>query len=257
MGQKGATWQKLRYLAGIAVDLVFPPLCASCKSVGELLCSRCMQAIEWLVEPICYKCGRPQESFSTNACYICSELPLPLKQMRTAVFYTGSVATVIKQFKYEGYFGLDKPLADLMIEAWPRWKQPVDLVVPIPLHPARQRERGYNQSELLARRLAKHLDRQVGTAAIKRVRPTRPQVGLTLVERRENVNNAFAAEPELVKGKEILLIDDVRTTGATLIAATDVLLAAGAKSVSAYCLAAAGKDFLDHTREDSRIYDPI
>jgi ComF family protein len=162
---------------------------------------------------------------------------LPLQQIRAATFYGGPVAEVLKQFKYGGYFGLAQPLGNLMLAAWPRWQRPVDLVVPIPLHAARQRERGYNQSELLARFLERHLDWQVETAALKRSRRTRPQVGLNNVERRANVQGAFIADPALVRGRQILLIDDVHTTGATLVAAAEVLLAAGAKLVSAYCLA--------------------
>jgi ComF family protein len=149
------------------------------------------------------------------------------------------VAEVIKQFKYEGYFGLARPLGELMLAAMPRWNRPVDLVAPIPLHPARLRDRGFNQSELLARFLARRFSWPVETAALLRIRRTRPQVGLSTAERRANVMGAFLAEPALVNGKHILLVDDVRTTGATLAAAAGVLLAAGAKSVSAYCLAEA------------------
>jgi ComF family protein len=237
-GQKGATWQKLRYLAGVLADVVFPPVCAGCKAVGELFCSRCREEIEWALEPVCFICGRPRQN--KEICHLCRGEPLPLKQMRTAVFYAGPVAEAVQAFKYEGYFALAKPLAELMAAAWPRWEQPVDVVIPVPLHAARQRERGYNQSELLARVLERRLNWQVETAALKRVRRTRPQVGLNRVERQENVYGAFIAEPALVEGKDILLIDDVRTTGATLSAAADVLLAAGARSVSGYCLAGAG-----------------
>jgi ComF family protein len=167
-----------------------------------------------------------------------------LEQIRTAVFYLGPAAEVIKQFKYEGYFGLARPLGELMLDGWPGWQRTVDLVIPVPLHAARQRERGYNQSELLARFLARQLGWRVETAALKRVRRTRPQVGLNMVERRANVSGAFIAEPSLVKGKQILLIDDVRTTGATLVASAEVLLAAGANAVSAYCLAEADSTIL-------------
>lgn len=193
------------------------------------------------MEPVCPQCGRSQSAV-TDKCYACSQEPIPLRQIRTAAFYDGPLAEVVKQFKYEGYFGLAQPLAELMLTAWPRWEQPVDLVVPIPLHAARYRERGYNQSELLARVLERRLDWRVEPAALKRVRRTRPQVGLNMVERQANVSGAFVAEATLVEGKEILLIDDVRTTGATLVSAAEVLLAAGAKAVSAYCLAGAGSD---------------
>jgi ComF family protein len=172
-------------------------------------------------------------------CWVCRNNPLPLQLIRTAVLYNGPVADTIKKFKYQGYFALAQPLAHLMLSAWPGWQHPVDVVVPVPLHAARQRERGYNQSELLAQVLGRDLKWQIELAALKRVRRTRPQVGLNSVERQANVRGAFVTEPNLVEGRRILLIDDVHTTGATLGAAADVLLAAGAKSVSAYCLAGA------------------
>jgi ComF family protein len=243
-GQKNATWrQRVRYLAGILVDVVFPPVCASCKSLGGLLCSQCESEIMWVEEPICYSCGRPQIT-STNTCSDCHQRPLPLNQIRTATFYLNPIAEVIKQFKYEGYFGLAQPLGELMLAAWPRWQHPIDLAISVPLHAARQRERGYNQSELLARFLARHLDWCVETAALKRIRRTRPQVGLNMTERLANVRGAFVSDSTLVEGKQILLIDDVRTTGSTLVAAAEVLLAAGAQSVSAYCLAEADSTVL-------------
>lgn len=242
---EGATWrQKFRSLTGTVVDVIFPPVCASCKSVGELLCSACREKIVWVREPVCDKCGRSL-SFSSEECLSCLQEPLSLHQIRTATFYEGPVADTIKKFKYEGFFALAQPLAALMLAAWPLWQTPVDLVIPIPLHAARQRERGYNQSEMLARIMEQDLGWRVEPAALKRVRRTRPQVGLNSAERQANVQGAFVTDPTLIEGKQLLLIDDVRTTGATLVAAADILLAAGAASVSAYCLAGAGdgKDF--------------
>ena len=191
------------------------------------------------MEPICSRCGRSQ-SRPIRECWTCHNNPLPLQLVRTATFYEGPVADTIKKFKYEGYFALARPLGSFMLAAWPRWQHPVDVVVPVPLHAARQRERGYNQSELLAQVMARDLKWQVEPAALKRVRRTRPQIGLDSAERQANVRGAFETEPAFVEGKRILLIDDVHTTGATLGAAADALLAVGAKSVSAYCLASAG-----------------
>lgn len=115
---------------------------------------------------------------------------------------------------------------------------PVDLVLPIPLHAERQRERGYNQSALLTRDFCRLATLPYAEDGLQRTRFTTPQVGLTAVERLKNVQDAFATKVE-VAGKHILLIDDVCTTGATMAAAATTLYAAGAKTVSGYCVARA------------------
>lgn len=147
---------------------------------------------------------------------------------------------MIHKLKYEGMFGLGPPLADLMVEAWPQWETAVDIVIPIPLHDKRLKVRSYNQSELLAKYFCQKLNLPLNSNALKRVRYTKPQVGLSAAERSNNVQAAFAAKAEDVVGKSILLIDDVCTTGATLAATATAALIGGAKSVSAYCLARAG-----------------
>jgi ComF family protein len=138
--------------------------------------------------------------------------------------------------KYQGYFALSEPLGELMIMAWPKWQHPIDIVLPIPLHLRRQRQRGYNQSELLVREMQKEFGWKGDPTMLVRSRQTKPQLGLTAIERRANVRGAFGAESSRVSGKRILLVDDVCTTGSTLTAPADALLDAGAQSVSAYCL---------------------
>lgn len=146
---------------------------------------------------------------------------------------------MIHKLKYQGMFGLADPLAALMVEAWPQWATAVDLVVPVPLHNERQKKRGYNQSELLARHFSDRLGLLMNSNILQRTRQTKPQVGLNISERLQNVQAAFRTEGEGTVGKNILLIDDVCTTGATLSAAANALLIGGAQSVSAYCLARA------------------
>jgi ComF family protein len=138
--------------------------------------------------------------------------------------------------KYEGYFALAGPLSDIMTRAWVRWQMPVDIVVPIPLHAERKRQRGYNQAELLVNAMRDQLQWRVVPEALRRHKRTTPQVGLTITQRQQNVRNAFKAERNLVDGKRILLVDDVCTTGSTLDSAAHVLIEAGAQSVCAYCL---------------------
>jgi ComF family protein len=126
-----------------------------------------------------------------------------------------------------------------MVAAWPQWQMAVDLVVGVPLHPQRQKKRGYNQSDLLARHFSEKLCLSEDKRALQRVRNTPPQVGLNANDRQLNMSDAFWADKARVTGGHILLIDDVCTTGSTLKAAAEALVAAGATQVSGYCLARA------------------
>lgn len=157
--------------------------------------------------------------------------------MRAALRYQEPTSDLIHRFKYEGYSALGRPLANILADSWPDWEQTPDLIVPIPLHPKRHRRRGYNQSELLARPLGTMKSIPVSIEALRRTRHTIPQVGLGPDERHDNVRGAFDADATIVGGRHILLVDDVLTTGATMSAAAEALLAAGAVGVSAYCLA--------------------
>lgn len=233
--------RRARRFSNELINLILPPTCGNCGLVGDLLCTECKAKIVWLEEPICKLCGRPQE-IAVNRCFNCrQERPL-LRQIRAATLYTDPVRRVIQRMKYEGYFALAEPLAELMFRSWPQWQQTVDLVIPIPLHNERQRERGYNQSELLVRALEGRLGWESESKALSRVRRTQPQVGLSPSERRANVQGAFEADGTVVTNKRILLVDDVCTTGSTLQAAADVLINSGAVAVSAFCLSIAVGD---------------
>jgi ComF family protein len=239
--QDSANWQnQIRRLTAVFIDTVFPPVCANCGQVGQLFCDTCRSEVHWIVKPVCGKCGRSQ-ALAVDTCSACRVSPLPLERVRAAVLYVEPVRTVIHRLKFDGFFALAQPLADLMLEAWPRWEHDFDLILPIPLHPNRYRQRGFNQSELLVRALQERLDWTGDRSALRRNRWTRPQLGLSARERHDNVRGAFDADPKTVRGRRILLVDDVFTTGSTLASAARALLDAGANSVTAYCLAGAGE----------------
>ena len=201
-----------------------------------MLCTDCVQTLPWLQEPICPFCGQMMTR-SAEMCFECLKDPLPITQIRAAFRFTDPIPHIIHQFKYENRFALADPLATLMGEAWPQWQTAVNLVIPVPMHKSRQRKRGYNQSSLLAQKFSKHINQPYSEDALQRTRHTRPQVGLSGRARLANLSGAFDANGSFVRNKDILLIDDVCTTGATLVVATKTLLAAGANSVSGYCLA--------------------
>ncbi len=155
--------------------------------------------------------------------------------------FGGAVAAALKRFKYSERPDLGRPLGHL-VRRLVREEAPVaDVVVPVPLHPRRLVERGYNQAALLARAAADELDVPLAARALARRRDTPKQATLGRAMRLTNVECAFVArQPRAVKGRWVLLVDDVATTGATLSACRDALLEAGARGVTALCLARAG-----------------
>lgn len=237
----GSYATRMREIASFWLDVVFPPVCALCGRVGWLLCPQCEAKLVVVPPMICYRCGRMNEDEQPlpagRICRECHANPLPLVQMRAPLRYQEPTSDLIHRFKYEGYSALGRSLARFLIAGWPNWEQAPDLIIPIPLHPKRRRHRGYNQSELLARPLGVAKSILVCASALRRTRDTIPQVGLGPDERQSNVRGAFEADATVVDGRHVLLVDDVLTTGATMSAAAEALLAAGAASVSAYCLA--------------------
>jgi len=163
--------------------------------------------------------------------------------VRSAVLLEGGARQAVHQLKYAGYSALATPLARLMAQCWHAAPLPVDVWAAVPLHVARERERGYNQSYLLGCEFARLVGLPAMSGMLRRVRTTRAQVGLNVSERRANVDGAFVYCPprggQGVYGQRVLLIDDVCTTGATLEACSVALKRAGAVSVWGLTLARA------------------
>jgi ComF family protein len=176
------------------------------------------------------------------SCAQCQSDYSSLDGLRAYAFHADPLRLAIHQFKYEDLRCLAAPLGQLMAQAWPVLApnaQHLDVIVPVPLHPTRQRERGFNQAALLACELGIHLGRSVVDGALLRNRATSPQVGLDPDERRANVGGAFECANDDLAGKGVLLVDDVYTTGSTLEAACAALRDGGVVSVWAYTLARA------------------
>ncbi len=167
----------------------------------------------------------------------------PYAGARSFGYYTAELSGLIQGLKFRGRKNLVKLLVPLLTQAFrDSWRrEDFDLIVPVPLHIKRKRDRGYNQSELLARSLARQIAIPCGRALI-RARSTVPQIGLTDLQRLENVRKAFrCANPQQINERRILLIDDVMTTGATAASASSTLLEAGARRVSVLTVARAEK----------------
>ena len=217
------------------LDLVFPPRCGGCGRLGDWLCDRCRGQLSWLAPPVCPQCGYPVPR--PGRCPRCAPAAVTGFHVRSAVFFDGPARHALHSFKYAGRRALGEPLAEILVELWAREAPPVQVVTPVPLHPSRVRKRGYNQSDLLARSLARRLGLPLEVHLLQRVRATRPQVGLSVAERWQNVAGAFTCRDGAAAGRGVLLVDDVCTTGATLQAAAAALRQGGAAEVWAFTVA--------------------
>ena len=220
------------------LERLFPTACSGCKASGDVFCAQCMAALSWIEQPICQHCGdavKPHEL----VCPRCKRQPPNISLIRGAVWFTGSIQNAIQQLKYSNKFGIAPTLGNIMAQSWPRWQMPIDVVIPIPLHPDRLKKRTYHQAALLAEPFAQAIGVAYDGDGLFRRKSTRTQVGLSMNQRRQNVRDAFAAVPQRVAGKRVLLVDDVCTTGSTMIASAETLRQAGAIEVSGFCLARA------------------
>jgi ComF family protein len=233
----------LKHSAFSILEFFLPRLCLFCgKAVGEkagvAVCPECEGQIAWVESPLCTCCGAVfvSRDGADRICGDCTEDPPPFTRARAAAIYDGPAAQAIKRFKFTRQMAylpvmqhwLQRPLClELVAEA--------DLIVPVPLHPKRLKQRGFNQALLLTKAFPQV---PLGREAVVRLRHTIPQVELRPKERRDNVKGAFTVpDPALVKGKNILLIDDVYTTGATVRECAKVLRRAGARRVDVLTVA--------------------
>lgn len=228
------------------IDLFFPPVCALCEEAlcSGPLCAGCLEKFEAkkITSPLCTSCGIPFPSSgaSDHECGGCINGNVPFIKARSAYTYDGVVLEATHKLKYRGKVTLAGPLGALIAGAAVFPEAP-DLIVPVPLHKKRLRQRGFNQSLLLSREVSKALSVPLDYINLKRVRETEQQINLTALERVRNVSGAFeAGRAEVFKDKKVLLVDDVFTTGATIMECSRVLKRAGAK-VFALTLARAVK----------------
>lgn len=221
----------LRRLATIGLDIAFPATCAGCGREGDPLCAACLPALDARLElPGGTPLGLP------------ADLPAPLLQLEWCAPFAGPVREALHQLKYASERRLAEPLGAAVARRWARVGVGATVVVPVPVHADRERQRGYDQATLIATVAARHLDLPVDRA-LERGRATVAQFELGRDERAANVAGAFrlrVTEPEAaraVAGRWVLLVDDVVTTGATLAACATALRTAGAAAVSAIAVA--------------------
>ena len=239
--------ESARQWANAGLGLLYPEVCQLCRadraSVAEgFVCATCREEARFIERPYCEQCGKPVTGAITQSfvCAVCQEAGWQFRTARSAVEAKGKVLEVIHRYKYQRALWFEPFLAGLLIaRAAPELaREHWDWLVPVPLYPAREREREFNQAGRLARRLAAATGIPVHSRLLRRVVPTRTQTLLSREERLENVRQAFAARPGVhLQGARLVLVDDVLTTGATTSACAGVLRRAGAAEVCVWTVA--------------------
>lgn len=235
-------WTFFRHI----INFILPPRCIKCGEVvygGEGLCAKCFNEINFITQPYCQKCGRPFENAPNGKQCLCGHClkknKTPFRLTRSAVRYDGISKNLIIAFKFLDRTDNAKPLARWLNAAGKDiWQAGADVIVPVPLHYKRLLKRKYNQCGLLASELHKLNGLPVDYTALVKHKATRPQVEFSGKERIKNIKGVFSVKhPQKIKGKRVVLIDDVMTTGSTVKECALALKKAGAKSVDVLTVA--------------------
>ncbi len=231
----------LRKLGTAALELLVPPRCHGCGKAlwgfhNPFLCPECIGKIEWIGKGACKKCGYPAGKYaawSDSGCARCKDRNLGLKGVASVARYKTGAKNFVRALKFTNERTLVPAMGALMAERARETgiAKEIDLVAPLPLHPKRLRSRGFDQAALLAETVAKNLGAEYGGKALQRVRETTPQALMRRAKRLTAMEGAFAATEALVKGRTILLVDDVLTTGTTMSAGAKACRAGGAANV--------------------------
>ncbi|MCD6361106.1 MAG: ComF family protein [Armatimonadetes bacterium] len=237
----------LRHVADQMADLLFPPRCQVCGALNDApYCETCRAKVEFIRHPFCQSCGQPldPQAHDAGVCAECRQ-PRAFSGARAVGLYVGTLREAIIRFKYQGRRRLAQPLGEMLAELALDDEAPGSLplaaasaIVPVPLYPRRRAWRGFDQAELLSGPLGDAMGLPVWTDVLARVRDTTPQVSIAGSQRLHNVRNAFETRKSWkLKGRSIVLVDDVFTTGATISECANVLRAAGATAVYALTVA--------------------
>ena len=227
------------------IEIFLPPRCIKCGAIlaQDGLCAECYNELNFISAPYCHKCGHPFEAQNTGKkmlCATCSKKKkTPFRYNRSALCYDEASKNLILALKFMDKTENAKVLAKwLNIAGKDIWKEGVDILVPIPLHYTRLVKRKYNQSALLAKELSKLCHVPVDYTSVIKHKATKPQVAFSCKERIQNVKGVFSVKhQDKIKGKRVVLIDDVMTTGSTLKECALAIKAAGAKSVDTLTVA--------------------
>ena len=234
---------RLRRLISWLIRLILPPVCPVCEAVVDephMLCSNCFRKLNFITKPYCVKCGRPFE-FDVKGdmtCASCLKTEPPYHVARSVFVYDDGSKELILPFKHADRTDLTQVLSIFMLQNHKDLIEKADIIIPVPLYITRLLKRRYNQAALLAKRLAKETHSKYDPMILYRKRSTISQGHMSAKKRAENVKGAFAVRYlDRLKGKKVLLVDDVMTTGATVCECSKVLLKAGAVQVDVLTVA--------------------
>lgn len=221
----------------IFLDIFYPRRCPICREIvkvrGELICPSCRKEVRPIGEPSCKKCGKPVSEPEREYCRDCQAGGHLYTRGAAVLLYAGKVKQSIYQMKFHNkreYMDFYGPyMAEVLKKKILSWE--AQALIPVPLHPSKLRRRGFNQAELLARRVGEALGIPVRTDLVRRIRATRPQKDLSRRERQNNLKGAFKISRYDVKLKKIILVDDIYTTGSTIDEIAGKLLEQGAEEV--------------------------
>lgn len=253
LGQTGAlVCGSLRRGGRGLLDVVYPPACLACRSAtGEpdSLCPACWSRLRLIERPYCERLGTPfaydlGDGLISPAAF--ADPPVYARARAVACFEDGPARDLVHRLKYGDRVELARPMGAWMARAGAELLSDAEVIVPVPLHRRRLFQRRFNQAALLAQAISARSGIVTDALVLKRVKATDPQVGKSRAQRADNVQGAFLVDPErraAIAGRRVVLVDDVLTSGATVNAASRILLRAGAETVDALVFARVVQDF--------------
>lgn len=229
-----------RFLSEL-LNYIYPPRCPICDAIldpGKEICISCQAEPLLILEPSCKKCGKPLDYDTQEYCVDCTKKKHRFEQGKAVFLYKDGMKKSMYRFKYSNRREYANFYAKQAAKVYGDWvhRNRVEVVIPIPMYYKKRRKRGYNQAEVFARALGKELGIAVDERIVERIRETTPQKELNDKQRQNNLKKAFQLTENIVKYKEILLVDDIYTTGSTMDAVAETLLAGGARNIYYICI---------------------
>jgi len=233
----------LPVLTGV-LHVIYPKRCPICDRIVSTsffsseypVCDNCKKEIEYVREPACKKCGKPLTDWRREFCPDCMRHAHLFQQGKALWVHKGEIKKSIYRLKYKNRREYARTYGQEIVKQYEHWirQRGIQAIIPIPLHAARKRQRGYNQAELIAKEIGRQMNIPVYTQVLKRSLHTKPQKNLDDKERKNNLKKAFKIAENDVKLRHVLLVDDIYTTGSTMDGATGALQRAGISPV--YCI---------------------